>query len=159
MNLNATILGQAIAFTIFVLFCMKYVWPPLISAVEKRQNDITESLIFVENAKKDLEIAQVQATDYLRQVKVKAQEIIEEANQHKIALISQAKVEAEIQCQNILEQTQIQINTERKKMYEELRTQICMLALISAEKIIEHSIDKTIHSKIVDKIITEISIE
>jgi len=61
VNLNATILGQAIAFVLFVLFCMKYVWPPIINAIEKRQKEIADGLAFAENAKKDFELAQVNA--------------------------------------------------------------------------------------------------
>lgn len=66
MNLNATILGQAIAFVLFVLFCMKYVWPPLIAAIEKRQKEIADGLASAERAKKDLDLAQANATDQLK---------------------------------------------------------------------------------------------
>lgn len=71
MNMNATILGQAIAFVIFVWFCMKYVWPPLMAAIEKRQKEISDGLASAERAKKDLDLAQANATDQLKKRKRK----------------------------------------------------------------------------------------
>lgn len=69
MNLNATILGQAIAFILFVWFCMKYVWPPIMDAIEKRQKEIADGLSSAERAKKDLDLAQANATDQLKKLK------------------------------------------------------------------------------------------
>ncbi len=71
MNINATILGQAIAFILFVAFCMKYVWPPIMAAIEKRQKEIAEGLASAERAKKDLYLAQANATDQLKKRKRK----------------------------------------------------------------------------------------
>lgn len=71
MNMNATILGQAIAFILFVWFCMKYVWPPLMAAIEKRQKEIADGLASAERAKKDLDLAQANATDQLKKRKLK----------------------------------------------------------------------------------------
>lgn len=71
MNMNATILGQAIAFILFVWFCMKYVWPPLMAAIEKRQKEIADGLASAERAKKDLDLAQANATDQLKKRKRK----------------------------------------------------------------------------------------
>ena len=71
MNINATILGQAIAFILFVAFCMKYVWPPIMAAIEKRQKEIAEGLASAERAKKDLDLAQANATDQLKKARKK----------------------------------------------------------------------------------------
>ncbi len=76
MNLNATILGQAIAFVLFVLFCMKYVWPPLMAAIEKRQKEIADGLASAERAHKDLDLAKASATDQLKKAKAEAQVIM-----------------------------------------------------------------------------------
>ncbi len=83
MNLNATILGQAIAFVLFVLFCMKYVWPPLMAAIEKRQKEIADGLASAERAHKDLDLAKASATDQLKKAKAEAQVIIEQANKRR----------------------------------------------------------------------------
>ena len=93
MNLNATILGQAIAFVLFVLFCMKYVWPPLMVAIEKRQKEIADGLASAERAHKDLDLAKASATDQLKKAKAEAQVIIEQANKRRSQILDEAKAE------------------------------------------------------------------
>ncbi|MEX9246915.1 F0F1 ATP synthase subunit B, partial [Salmonella enterica] len=95
MNLNATILGQAIAFILFVWFCMKYVWPPLMAAIEKRQKEIADGLASAERAHKDLDLAKASATDQLKKAKAEAQVIIEQANKRRAQILDEAKTEAE----------------------------------------------------------------
>ena len=156
MNINATILGQAIAFVLFVWFCMKYVWPPIISAIEKRQKEIADGLASAERAKKDLDLAQANVTDQLAQAKTDAQVIIEQANKRKAQIVDEAKVEAEQERSKILAQAQAEIDAERKRAREELRKQVAMLAIAGAEKIIERSVDEAANSDIVDKLVAEL---
>ncbi len=134
MNLNATILGQAIAFVLFVLFCMKYVWPPLMAAIEKRQKEIADGLASAERAHKDLDLAKASATDQLKK----------------------AKAEAEQERTKIVAQAQAEIEAERKRAREELRKQVAILAVAGAEKIIERSVDEAANSDIVDKLVAEL---
>ncbi len=82
MNINATLLGQAIAFAVFVWFCMKYVWPPLLTAIEERQKKIADGLTQAERAGKDLELAQAKATEKLKEAKAQAAEIVEQAKRN-----------------------------------------------------------------------------
>lgn len=156
MNLNATILGQAIAFVLFVLFCMKYVWPPIMAAIEKRQKEIADGLSSAERAKKNLDLAKADATERLRKAKAEAQIIIEQANKQRVQMIEEAKAEAEIERNKIVTQAQIEIDAERKRAREELRKQVAMLAISGAEKIIERSVDVAANSDIVDKLINEL---
>ncbi|HGJ5863051.1 MAG TPA: F0F1 ATP synthase subunit B [Arsenophonus nasoniae] len=156
MNLNATILGQAIAFVLFVLFCMKYVWPPIMAAIEKRQKEIADGLSSAERAKKNLDLAKADATERLRKAKAEAQIIIEQANKQRVQMIEEAKVEAEIERNKIVTQAQIEIDAERKRAREELRKQVAMLAISGAEKIIERSVDVAANSDIVDKLVNEL---
>ena len=79
MNINATLIGQLIAFAVFVWFCMKFVWPPLIAAIEERQKKIADGLAASERAEKDLELAQNKASEQLKEAKAQAAEIIEQA--------------------------------------------------------------------------------
>ena len=156
MNLNATILGQAIAFILFVWFCMKYVWPPIMDAIEKRQKEIADGLSSAERAKKDLDLAQANATDQLKKAKADAQVIIEQANKRKAQIIDEAKVEAEQERNKIVGQAQAEIDAERKRAREELRKQVATLAIAGAEKIIERSVDEAANSDIVDKLVAEL---
>ncbi|MBZ2401850.1 F0F1 ATP synthase subunit B [Erwinia amylovora] len=156
MNINATILGQAIAFILFVAFCMKYVWPPLMAAIEKRQKEVADGLASAERARKDLDLAQASATDRLKKAKDDAQVIIEQANKRRAQILDEAKAEAEQERNKIVTQAQAEIDVERKRAREELRKQVAMLAVAGAEKIIERSVDEAANSDIVDKLVAEL---
>nr|WP_233451149.1 F0F1 ATP synthase subunit B [Xenorhabdus sp. Sc-CR9] len=140
----------------FVLFCMKYVWPPIMAAIEKRQKEITDGLASAERAKKNLDLAQANATDQLKKAKADAQVIIEQANKQKAQIIDDAKAEAELERNKILVQANAEIEAERKRAREELRKQVAMLAIAGAEKIIERSVDEAANSDIVDKLVAEL---
>jgi len=148
VNLNATILGQAIAFVLFVLFCMKYVWPPLMAAIEKRQKEIADGLASAE--------PKASATDQLKKAKAEAQVIIEQANKRRAQILDEAKTEAEQERTKIVAQAQAEIDAERKRAREELRKQVAILAVAGAEKIIERSVDEAANSDIVDKLVAEL---
>ena len=156
MNLNATILGQAIAFVLFVWFCMKYVWPPIMAAIEKRQKEISEGLSSAERAKKELDLAQADATDQLKKAKAEAQVIIDQANKRKAQIVDEAKAEAEQERNKIVAQAKAEIDAERQRAREELRKQVGILAIAGAEKIIERSVDEAANSDIVDKLVAEL---
>ncbi|MXP67615.1 F0F1 ATP synthase subunit B [Pantoea sp. Aalb] len=156
MNINATILGQVIAFIVFVAFCMKYVWPPIIFSIERRQKEITEAIEFSERAKKDLYLAKINATAELKKAKDKSIFIIEEANKRRIQIIEEAKTEAKLEHNRIVSQAQLEIEVERLRVYEELRKQISLLTLVGTEKIIEHVIDESTNRKIIDKLLAEL---
>ncbi len=156
MNMNATLLGQAIAFTLFVWFCMKYVWPPIMEAIEERQKKIADGLSAAERAAKDLDLAQANASDQLKEAKRAATEIIEQANKRKSQILDEAREEALVERQKILTQGEAELESERNRARDELRKQVATLAVIGAEKILELSIDvesqKDIHDKITAKL-------
>ena len=156
MNINATILGQAIAFILFVAFCMKYVWPPIMAAIEKRQKEVADSLASAELAKKELDVAQANASDELKKAKENAQVIIEQANKRRGQILDEAKAEAETERNKIIAQAYSEIDAERKRAREELRKQVALLAVAGAEKIIERSVDEAANSDIVDKLVAEL---
>ncbi len=156
MNINATLLGQAIAFSIFVWFCMKYVWPPLLSAIEERQKKISDGLTQAERAGKDLELAKAKASDKLKEAKAQAAEIVEQANKRRAQIVEEAKAEGETERQKIIAQGQAEVEAERNRAREELRQQVSALAISGAEKIIKRSIDKEANSDIIDKLVAEL---
>ena len=156
MNINATLLGQAISFALFVWFCMKFVWPPLINAIEERQKKIAAGLADANRAAKDLELAQAKATGQLREAKATANEIIEQANKRKAQIVDEAKAEADTERAKIIAQGQAEIEAERNRVKEDLRKQVAALAIAGAEKILERSIDEAAHSDIVNKLVAEL---
>ena len=152
MNMNATLLGQAIAFALFVWFCMKYVWPPIMEAIEERQKKIADGLSAAECAAKDLDLAQANASDQLKEAKRAATEIIEQANKRKGQILDEAREEALTERQNILTQGEAELETERNRARDELRKQVATLAVIGAEKILERSINLEAQKDILDNI-------
>jgi len=156
VNMNATLLGQAIAFFMFVVFCMKYVWPPIMEAIEERQKKIADGLAAADRAAKDLNLAQSNASDQLKEAKRTATEIVEQANKRKAQIIDEAKAEALAERDKILAQGLAEIEAERNRARDELRKQVATLAVIGAEKIIERSIDKDAHADLLNKVTAEL---
>ena len=156
MDINATILGQTLAFILFVWFCMKFVWPPMMAAIEKRQKEIADGLSSAERAKKDLDLAQNKAMEQIKEAKQQAAEIIEQANKRRAQIIDEANQDAMGERENILTQARAEIEAERNRAKEELRKHVALLAVAGAEKILERQIDKAANSDLVDKLIAEL---
>ncbi len=156
MNINATLIGQAIAFSMFVVFCMKYVWPPIMQAIEERQKKIADGLAAASRAAKDLNLAQANASEQMKEAKRAATEIIEQANKRKAQIIDHAREEALTERENILNQGMAELEAERNRARDELRKQVATLAVVGAEKILERSIDANAHKEILDKITAEL---
>jgi len=156
MNINATLLAELIAFVVFVIFCMKYVWPPIIGAIEARQATIADGLAASDRAAKDLELAQEKATAQLKDAKAQAAEIIEAAKKRETQLVEEAADKAQAEKEKILAAGHAEIETERNQAREELRQQVAVLAVAGAEKILERSIDAAAHSDILDKLVAEL---
>ncbi len=156
MDINATLIGQLFAFIVFVIFCMKYVWPPIIGAIEARQATIADGLAASDRAAKELELAQGKATAQLKEAKAQAAEIIEAAKKRETQLVEEAAVKAQAEKDKILAAGHAEIETERNQAKEELRQQVAILAVAGAERILERSIDAAAHSDILDKLVAEL---
>ena len=156
MDINATLIGQLIAFIVFVIFCMKYVWPPIIGAIEARQATIADGLAASDRAAKELELAQTKATAQLKEAKSQAAEIIEAAKKRETQIVEEAAVKAQAEKDKILTAGHAEIETERNQAKEELRQQVAVLAVAGAERILERSIDAAAHSDILDKLVAEL---
>lgn len=153
MEINATFLGQAVAFLIFVVLCMKYVWPPLMNVLEKRQKEIADGLANAEKAKKNLELAKSNASDTLRSAKIEAQKIIDEANKQRTMILDRATEEATNEKARIVEAAKAEIEAERNKAREELRAEVINLAVAGAEKILDKKMDASSDHRLVKKIV------
>ena len=156
MDINATLIGQLVAFVVFVIFCMKFVWPPIIGAIEERQKTISDGLAASDQAEKDLALAREEATAKLKEAKAQAAEIVEAAKKREAQLIEEAADKAQAEKDKILAAGHAEIESERNRVKEELRKQVAVLAVQGAEKILERSIDATAHSDILDKLVAEL---
>ena len=156
MNFNATLPGQMIAFAIFVWFCMKYVWPPLIAAMKDRQKRIADGLQDADTAAKDLELAQEKAAEILREAKLQAAGLIEQANKRAAQLVDEAKDQARLEGDRLKQAAEGEIEQEVNRAKESLRTQVAGLAVIGAEKILGATVDQNAHNKMLDQLASEL---
>jgi F-type H+-transporting ATPase subunit b len=156
MNLNATIIGQSIAFFVFVWFCMKYVWPPITAILEERQRKIADGLEAAERAQRDLNLAQNKAAEELRDAKRQGAELIELANKRANQIIDEAKEKAREEGQRLIAGAKAEIDLELQRAKEALRAQVAAIAIAGAEKILESSIDQAANEELVKKLATEL---
>ncbi|NVO60790.1 F0F1 ATP synthase subunit B [Photobacterium damselae] len=156
MNLNATMLGQAISFVIFVWLCMKYIWPPLTELLDKRQREIAEGLIHSENAAKELELARANGDKLLNDAKKSASELVEQGNKRRSQIIDDAKEEAEAEKARIIAQGQAELDSERNRIRQELRREMSDLVIETAEKLINQNLDSAANRELVNKLIKDI---
>ena len=156
MEINATFVGQAVAFLIFAVLCMKYVWPPLMGALEKRQKEIADGLTAAEKAKKSLELANENAKDTIKKARAEAQKIIDEANKTRSQIIDKASEEAQIEPKKILDLAKSEIEAEKNKARESLRAECISLAVEGAQKIIGEKIDAQADSEMLKKIMSSL---
>lgn len=156
MDINMTLIGQLIAFVVFVIFCMKYVWPPIIGAIEERQATIADGLAASDRAEKELELAKDTVSAQLKEAKLQAASIVDAAKKHEAKIVEEAAGKAQAEKERILAAGHAEIETERNRAKEELRAQVAVLAVAGAEKILERSIDAAAHSDILDKLVAEL---
>ena len=156
VNVNATLLGQSISLFIFVWFCMKYVWPPLITTLEERQKKISDSLLAADRAEKSLDLAKVEATKILEEAKSKAHYIVDQANKRRLRIIEDARKEALSERDRALSQAQSEIDVLLAKARSDLRKQVAVLSITGAEKILERSIEGNEHVDILNSMIARL---
>lgn len=156
MNFNYTLVGQIITFGLFVWFCAKFVWPPLVAAIEERQKKIADGLNAADRASKDLELAQDSATAKLREAKEQAAAIIEQANRRAAQLVDEAKAEARAEGERLIAAAREDIKHEQNLAKEELRAKVAVLAMLGAEKVLDASIDEKVHSDMLEKLAAEL---
>jgi len=134
MNLNATIIGQIIAFFVFAWFCKNYVWPPIVAALDERQKKIAEGLEAAGRAEKDLELAQEKAAELLKEAKTDSAGILDQANKRASQIVDEAKEQAREEGQRMIASAQAEIEQEIERAKEQLRAQVAAIAVSGAEK-------------------------
>ena len=152
MNLNLTMLGQAISFFIFVWFCMKYVWPPIIDGLATREGKIAGGLAAAEKAQRDLQEAEATSADLLQAGREKAQEFVVQAQKRGDDLVEDAKVLAREEAERIVTAARSQIDQERNAARDELRGQVAVLAVRGAEQILMREVDSSAHGDALNKL-------
>ena len=155
MNINLTLIGQLIAFVAFVAFCMRYVWPPIMAAMEERQQKIADGLAAADRASHDLELAQKEAVDRLAEAKKEAAGIVDSANKRAATVIDEAKAAAVVEADRVKELANAEVEREKAQAKEQLMSQVSALAIAGAEKVLAAEIDADKHADLLKQLVEE----
>ena len=156
MNVNLTLIGQSLAFILFAIFCMKFVWPSLVNMMAEREKKIADGLEASERAAKDLELAQENATQQMREAKEQASAIIEDAKKRALQIVEEAKQKAIEEADRQKAAAEAEIEQQLNRAKEQLRSQVAALALSGAEKVLNASVDQQVHGKLVDDLAAQL---
>jgi F-type H+-transporting ATPase subunit b len=156
MNINLTLFLQMITFAVFVWFCMKYIWPPIVHALAERKDKIAEGLAAAERGHKEKELGQQRATELMKEAKVQAADIVSQAQRRATEIVDEAKRDAREEGGRLVTAAKAEIDQEMNRAREELRAKFSVVAIAAAEKILEKEIDPASHASIVDSFAKQI---
>ena len=156
MNINFTLIAQAIAFAVLIWFTVKFVWPPLLTAIETRQKEIADGLAAAQEGKSALDVAAKKSAATLNEAKQKASEIIGQAEKRGSQIVEEAKGNAKAEGDRILAGAKAEIDQEVTRASEGLRAQVSALAIAGAEKILRKEIDGKAHSEMLANLAAEL---
>ena len=156
MDINATIIGQFLTFSILVWFTMKYVWPPMQQTMQEREKKIADGLEAAERSHRELELAEHKALSIRQKAEADAADIIQRANKHAATLVDEAKAEGKLAYQRIVNMAQEDINSEIIQAKVALKNQLAQLAVAGAEKIIRQQLNEKVHNDLLSDLIEKI---
>jgi F-type H+-transporting ATPase subunit b len=156
MNINATLLFQSIAFLLFVAFTWKYVWPPILKAMNDRQLRIADGLAAAEKGARSLQDASAKSEEALKEARVQAQDILAAANKQATQMVEQAKTTAQQEGARIIAKAHEEVSNEVERARQDLRKQVGELAVIGAAKILKREIDAKAHADVLDELAAKV---
>lgn len=156
MNINLTLIGQSITFVLFVWFCMKFVWPPIMNALEQRKKKIADGLAAAERGAHEKELAEKRATETLHEAKQKAQEIINQAQKRANEIVEEAKGNARGEAERIVAAANAEIEQEVNRAREQLRGQVVSLAVAGAGKVLKKEIDAKANEELLQDLVGQL---
>jgi F-type H+-transporting ATPase subunit b len=151
-----TLIGQTIAMIVFVWFCMKFIWPPILEALEERQKQIEEGLAAADKSQEALEAAEAQAQEIIAEARHQATGILDQAHARANEIVAEGKDAGVKERERQLAAAKAEIEQETNKAREELRGQVSAIAIASAEKILKREIDGKTHEDILGKLAQEL---
>ena len=156
MNFNFTLIGQLLAFILFVWFCMRYVWPPMIQILEEREKEVADGLEAASRGKRELEEANTQRAAIVDGAKKEAADLVSQAGQRANQMVEDAKSQAQEEADRIKTSAKADLEQAAKKAREEIRSEVSALVVSGAEKILGSEIDQEKNAEIIDEISKEL---
>ncbi len=156
MEINITLLGQLITFSVFVWFTMRFVWPPILQIMREREQRIADGLAAAERGQQTLELAQVKGDEYLNVAKQQAAEIIEQANKRASQMAEESKRQIRAENERLLAIARADIQQEWQTAQQKLRTEVASLVITTTEKILAQSLDSVAQHALLKQSLEEI---
>ncbi|MCH8277586.1 MAG: F0F1 ATP synthase subunit B [Proteobacteria bacterium] len=156
MDINLTLIGQSIAMIVFVWFCMKLIWPPILAALEERQKQIEEGLAAADRGQESLVKAAAEADEIVNEARQQATGILDQAHARANDIVAEGKAGGVKERERQLDAAKLEIEQEANRAREELRGQVSAIAIASAEKILRREIDSKAHDDILGKLAQEL---
>ena len=156
MDINMTLIGQSIAMLVFVWFCMKFIWPPIMNAIEERQTEIADGLAAAERGQHSLDKAKAEADEIVDNARKQATTILDQAHARANEIVAEGKANGVAERERQLAAASAEVEQETNRAREELRGQVSAIAVASAEKILRREIDAKAHEDILSKLAAEL---
>jgi len=156
MDINMTLVGQTIAMIVFVWFCMKVIWPPIMNAIEERQTKIADGLAAAERGQQSLDQAKSEAGKIVGDARKQATGILDQAHARANEIVAEGKAEGVKERQRQLAAARAEVEQEVNRAREELRGEVSAIAIASAEKILRREIDGKAHQDILNRLAAEL---
>lgn len=156
MSINATLIGQMITFALLVWFTMKFVWPPIMQALEERKKKISDGLAAAERGKSDLELAEQHVHKLMHEAKQQAADIVNGAQRRATEIVEESKQSAKVEGERMLAMTQGEITLEMEKAKQSLRKEVAQLALAAAGQVLHQEVDEPKHRAILETVTNQL---
>ena len=156
MDINLTLIGQSIAMIVFVWFSMKFIWPPILAALEGRQKQLEEGLAAADRGQESLVKAAAEADEIVNEARQQASGILDQAHARANDIVAEGKAGGVKERERQLDVAKLEIEQEANRAREELRGQVSAIAIASAEKILRREIDSKAHDDILGKLAQEL---
>lgn len=155
MSINASLIGQMITFAIFVWFCMKFIWPRLMAAINDRQKTIADGLAAGDKAQRELEAAEMKVMEMIDEAKQHAAEIVDGAQQRAHHIVDEAKTKARVEYDKIIANAHEEVTQQANAVKRELYDQVSDLVITGAEKVLGRTIEQSDNDRFIDQLIAE----
>ena len=149
---NLTLIVQAVVFALFIWFCVKFIWPPLLRAIETRQKEVADGLAEAERGRSSLADARKQTDTLLKEARERAHELLAQAEKSAQQRIEESKAQAKAEADRIIAGAQAQLQQEVQSAKQQLREQVASLAVAGAERILQREVDARAHAQMLDQL-------
>jgi F-type H+-transporting ATPase subunit b len=156
MDINATLLGQAIAFALLIGFTVKFIWPPLLDAIDERREKIAAGLAAADRGTRELAEADEKVGDLIRAAREEAQKIVDLANRRSVEMLDEAKAQARTEGERLVAGAKAEIEQEVARARQSLRKEVASIAVAGAGRILEREIDPAAHVQMLEDLAAQI---